>query len=331
MDDRAAQTEAAEKAGREASEENAQLADRLEQLTKEAVEVKAEKTALRAKVDQHAKTMKNMKKHSEILEVNKKTMEVKLAQLQREKESLEALRADSIKTVQMAHARAVQVMNDEFEKMQSENRALKERLSSVGAANGNVGKASKEQVEKLKHLLQNARAQIHGLNFQLTHGTTSLQSDPLQYEEKEAVSNVLKVCLRKISVPESHQAAVLKQWTSELGSFVPSPLLLLHSLSSSPSLISLLPRYSHSGGAYCGTTARLRDLVTSSSWSAVQLDSNLPRSRMVKAVIESILTKRRLVFLSSFLLPSSSLSASFLSPYLLTCRTLLTPDGRQKA
>lgn len=73
------------------------------------------------------------------------------------------------------------------------------------------------EVERLRSLLRSARAQIHGLKFQLAHGARSFNTNPLEHEERESTTSLLALVARRLGLSEREAKDYVSKWSDAIG------------------------------------------------------------------------------------------------------------------
>jgi len=77
---------------------------------------------------------------------------------------------------------------------------------------------NQEEVERLRQLLKTARAQIHGLKFQLQHGQDTFDRVSfMQSEERESTVTFLSLVLKRLGVSEDRHATYQARWKDAMG------------------------------------------------------------------------------------------------------------------
>lgn len=71
----------------------------------------------------------------------------------------------------------------------------------------------------MRSLLKTARAQIHGLKFQLAHGDKNLdEANALGYEERESTQTFLALVLKRLGIAEEKFPTYIARWKDAMGS-----------------------------------------------------------------------------------------------------------------
>jgi myosin heavy subunit len=229
--------------------------DEFKLLSSQIQEQKAEIDKMKTQLESKQKIADHYKEKFE--QSKKQTVEFSTA-LSASKSDLEDLKG--------SNSGAVDDLSGELTAVKQQNAKLKAELEKAKAnpPPGDGITLNHEELERLRSLLKTARAQIHGLKFQLAHGDKIFEeSSGLTFEERETTKSFISVILKRLGVPEDKFPTYIARWKDGMG------------------------------GEFCKVSARVRSLVESTQWPKIVLEMVPAQNAMIKAEIEAFLKLRK--------------------------------------